>query len=271
MSEGNRNEAVRSVESAQSSSEISSESSEEAAVSSSAPLSSSSIPRGRNSSSGRQARSSARPAACGDGVTQGNERCDDGDQANNDGCSSMCAVERGWRCSGRPSLCRPICGDRIQVGDERSRSRCDDGNKRRGDGCDPQCQRERQCPEGQCTALERREECVSRTGAPQARVCCPNPDGSLSWHRNISRCPHTGTCTSPTIQNEGNFFFRGCVRARQEALDLVRSCVDVKAAECRSSGGSFRASRCTSPEKYDAARGICEVRARCAWRCEFRR
>lgn len=44
-------------------------------------------------------------STCGNGVVEGNEECDDGDLQDNDGCSSLCKVEPGWKCSGHPSSC----------------------------------------------------------------------------------------------------------------------------------------------------------------------
>lgn len=44
-------------------------------------------------------------AACGDGVMEGPETCDDMNQSNGDGCSGACTVEPGYQCSGSPSVC----------------------------------------------------------------------------------------------------------------------------------------------------------------------
>ncbi|WP_223750200.1 Ig-like domain-containing protein [Myxococcus sp. XM-1-1-1] len=42
---------------------------------------------------------------CGDGVLDGYEVCDDGNQHSGDGCSSVCEVEPGYTCTGQPSVC----------------------------------------------------------------------------------------------------------------------------------------------------------------------
>lgn len=42
---------------------------------------------------------------CGDGVISGSESCDDSKTQSGDGCSSTCAVENGWTCTGAPSKC----------------------------------------------------------------------------------------------------------------------------------------------------------------------
>ena len=46
---------------------------------------------------------------CGDGAITGDEECDDGDTDDDDGCSSVCAVEDDYVCSGTPSDC--VVGD----------------------------------------------------------------------------------------------------------------------------------------------------------------
>jgi cysteine-rich repeat protein len=37
-------------------------------------------------------------AECGNGLLDATETCDDGNTLNNDGCSSVCHIERGWKC-----------------------------------------------------------------------------------------------------------------------------------------------------------------------------
>jgi cysteine-rich repeat protein len=72
---------------------------------------------------------------CGDGILQPGEPCDDGDQSSGDGCSSQCAVEPGWTCTGSPSVCTPTCGNGVvDAGEE-----CDDGATTNGDGCSAAC------------------------------------------------------------------------------------------------------------------------------------
>ena len=38
--------------------------------------------------------------ACGNGVIEQGEACDDGNKNANDGCSSTCQIERLWTCNG---------------------------------------------------------------------------------------------------------------------------------------------------------------------------
>ena len=68
---------------------------------------------------------------CGDGkLNQSNESCDDGNNYNNDGCSSVCAVENNWSCAGEPSFCMQMCvdkdGDGYGVGDACKLTDCND-------------------------------------------------------------------------------------------------------------------------------------------------
>jgi len=63
--------------------------------------------------------------ACGDGVLQAGEECDDGNTADGDGCSATCTTE----------AVAGVCGDgTLNTGEE-----CDDGNTTDGDGCSATC------------------------------------------------------------------------------------------------------------------------------------
>jgi len=75
--------------------------------------------------------------ACGDGIIDPGEECDDANTVNNDACTNACTL--------------PTCGDGIvQSGEE-----CDDGGNDAGDGCSPACQNE-VCGNG---VLDPGEEC----------------------------------------------------------------------------------------------------------------
>jgi cysteine-rich repeat protein len=58
---------------------------------------------------------------CGDGKVQAGEACDDGNEDEEDECTSLCKS--------------PSCGDGLLLSDEQ----CDDGNTTVGDGCEPDC------------------------------------------------------------------------------------------------------------------------------------
>ena len=60
-------------------------------------------------------------AACGNGVADVREACDDGNLVDGDGCDSNCTIT--------------ACGNGIATADEA----CDDGNYTDGDGCDTSC------------------------------------------------------------------------------------------------------------------------------------
>jgi len=40
--------------------------------------------------------------ACGNGILDYQEACDDGNNRNGDGCNSVCGIEPGWRCYNVP-------------------------------------------------------------------------------------------------------------------------------------------------------------------------
>ncbi len=109
---------------------------------------------------------------CGNGNKHFNEDCDDGAFVDGDGCSSTCAIEPGWSCTGNPSVCTFGCGDGMRSGAEG----CDDGNRAAGDGCSPTCTVE---PGWSCTG-EGPGSCTSAgdpdtdgDGVPDASDNCP--------------------------------------------------------------------------------------------------
>jgi cysteine-rich repeat protein len=69
----------------------------------------------------------AGPASiCGDGTTEGNELCDDGNTVATDDCSS-------------PSCLPTVCGDDVLNTDPGIDEECDDANTAAGDGCAADC------------------------------------------------------------------------------------------------------------------------------------
>lgn len=74
--------------------------------------------------------------SCGNGTREADEECDDGNAHGGDGCSGLCKVEAGYRCSDAAHVCAAAaCGDGIVAGVEA----CDDGNTTAGDGCSGTC------------------------------------------------------------------------------------------------------------------------------------
>ncbi len=74
------------------------------------------------------------PTACGDGVAEGTEQCDDGNHDLGDGCTPFCVNEPN--CSAGP--CTSTCGDGLKLPSDNEQ--CEDGNTVAGDGCSPTCQ-----------------------------------------------------------------------------------------------------------------------------------
>ncbi|MEI9940908.1 MAG: DUF4215 domain-containing protein [Pseudomonadota bacterium] len=77
------------------------------------------------------------PAAqCGNGKLETGEGCDDGNTSGGDGCSSICAIETGWKCTTQNTPCvAKQCGDGILAGTEQ----CDDAIVNTTSGCTPSC------------------------------------------------------------------------------------------------------------------------------------
>jgi cysteine-rich repeat protein len=80
--------------------------------------------------------------ACGDGIVDPGEGCDDGNTVSGDGCSATCTVETP----------HPMCGNGIKENGEQ----CDDGNTTNGDGCSATCTKESVCGNG---IVEPGEQC----------------------------------------------------------------------------------------------------------------
>ncbi len=79
------------------------------------------------------------PPACGDGINQPPEQCDDGNVLPGDGCNGVCQVEPNWTCPPDirqgPCTRKVVCGDGV-IGPGEV---CDDGNTIDGDGCNSTC------------------------------------------------------------------------------------------------------------------------------------
>jgi fibro-slime domain-containing protein len=87
-------------------------------------------------------------------LVRGNEACDDGNTADNDGCSSRCQLEPGYVCNASGVCRKTVCGDGVKEGSEQ----CDDGNLEPYDGCSPDCKNEPKCgtstsPVGKCVSV----------------------------------------------------------------------------------------------------------------------
>ncbi len=109
---------------------------------------------------------------CGDGLIMGAEACDDGNSADNDGCTK-CKVDANFTCTGDlKSVCKKnaVCGNAVLEGQEE----CDDLNTKDGDGCSKDCK------------IEDGYECASsvdiNTGSDGAGKQAQLGGDDIRWH-----------------------------------------------------------------------------------------
>lgn len=109
-------------------------------------------------------------STCGNGIIEGAEQCDDGNNNPGDGCDPICVLE-------------PICGNNILEGGEQ----CDDGNAAAGDGCSSTCQ------------IEQIEECLEMelVFGSEAEDICTNACGIADcyFNNNNNLIFFNDTCT----------------------------------------------------------------------------
>ena len=83
--------------------------------------------------------------ACGDGIRQNAEVCDDGNSVGGDGCSDDClAVEPGFACPVAGAACEQ-CGNGIKESSET----CDDGGRCGGTSTGARCRADTECAPGE--------------------------------------------------------------------------------------------------------------------------
>ncbi|MDX9893438.1 MAG: polymorphic toxin-type HINT domain-containing protein [Patescibacteria group bacterium] len=100
--------------------------------------------------------------ACGNGIVEAGEECDDGNLVSGDGCSAICQVEVG-------------CGNGIvEAGEE-----CDDGNLVSGDCCSSTCRRELNITNVLATP-------TTNSATVSWVVACQVADSTLEWGTNVS-------------------------------------------------------------------------------------
>ena len=148
---------------------------------------------------------------CGNGLIEGGEVCDDGNNVSGDGCSADCrSAER--------------CGNGIV--DAAAGEECDDGNTQSGDGCDGSCRLEAppECGNG---VLERDEECDDGNASNEdacLTTCVPARCGDGFIWSGVEQCDDGNTtagdgcdshCWIEGPQNCGN----GVVEAGEECDD----------------------------------------------------
>ncbi len=151
--------------------------------------------------------------SCGDGVRDSGEGCDDGNSVDDDGCTNGCAL--------------PSCGDGIvQAGEE-----CDDGNSVETDGCLPTCTAAR-C--GDHVVEAGVEEC---DGEPD-RTCAT--DCGTTGTQACVDCGWSAACTPPAETCNGSD--DDCDGDADEDFPCVQGATD---APCETSCGSVGTGPCS--------------------------
>jgi fibro-slime domain-containing protein len=147
--------------------------------------------------------------ACGDGMINPGEVCDDANGDSGDGCSANCdAIENGFACPvpGQPCVSTVVCSDGEVTGTET----CDDQNTDSGDGCDATCQVEpgwvcpvigAQCVAAQCGdgILAGDEECEDDDVVPASGDGC---DATCAMEPGY-KCPVPAMPCIPTVCGDG--------------------------------------------------------------------
>ncbi|HEU4583937.1 MAG TPA: DUF4215 domain-containing protein, partial [Polyangiaceae bacterium] len=201
---------------------------------------------------------------CGDNALAATEFCDDGANADGDGCSATCTIEPGWDCPGGKDCVRVgSCGDGLVnvVGEE-----CDDGVDavthlpKSGDGCTANCKREAlfSCPPagGACTStvvcgdgvVNGAETCDDggTLGGDGCNASCKIEAGWI--------CPVGGVCR--TVCGDG-------IRIGEDADGIVHEQCDDKNStagdgcgpDCRLEEGF----KCTDPASPADAKDVCTL------------
>ena len=161
--------------------------------------------------------------ACGDGLLDINESCDDGNTESGDGCNRHCQIEGNWNCprAGQPCIQTSRCGDGVVTSNET----CDDGNTVDGDGCSSDCQAIEfgwQCrvPGRRCTPLcgdhyrVGGEECddgnsesgdgCSQTCLNEVDLLCPRVDADGSCDGGVQPVCGDGIVTPDEACDDGS-------------------------------------------------------------------
>ncbi len=164
--------------------------------------------------------SDCQPSACGNGIIDAGETCDDGNTVGGDGCDGNCHTEAGYTCATPGQPCVPACGD----GTKQNTEGCDDGNTTPGDGCSATCTVEtgwactvtppatgslctcapgyQQDPSGACVSID---PCATGNGGCDANATCDGSTGSPVCTCNSGYTGDGTTCTKvdPCTQNNG--------------------------------------------------------------------
>lgn len=134
--------------------------------------------------------------ACGDGIVNGSETCDDANDVPDDGCD-RCVRTEGYECPFPGAPCVPLCGDGIFLPNMEI---CDDGNRDDGDGCTSTCEWE----DGwACSGTAPQYTCVRTTcgdGTKAGTESCDDGNNDLgdgcTPACNVEPTCEGGACTS---------------------------------------------------------------------------
>ncbi|XXX77586.1 DNRLRE domain-containing protein [Sorangium sp. So ce134] len=184
---------------------------------------------------------------CGDGALSGEEECDDGNAADDDGCSLDCTVESGYSCAGAPSACSTLCGDGVTAGPEA----CDDGDAAGGDGCSAACLVEAGYA---CTGAPSACSTVCGDGIRAGAEACDDGDAAggdgcsaaclIESGYACAGSPSVCTCANGTPCDDGN----ACT---QTDVCTGGACVGTSPVTCLPPGDCAEGGAC------DAATGAC--------------
>ena len=147
--------------------------------------------------------------ACGDGMLNPGEACDDGNAESGDGCAANCdAVENGYACPtpGEDCVSTVVCGDGKVTGTET----CDDHNAESADGCSASCQLEPgwvcpvigvACEAAMCGdgIIAGNEQCEDGDAPPDSGDGC---DANCLFEDGF-KCEVPGQPCEPTTCNDG--------------------------------------------------------------------
>jgi cysteine-rich repeat protein len=158
--------------------------------------------------------------ACGNGVVEPGETCDDANRSDGDGCSAGCIVETCWTCTGFPSICTVAAAG----------SSCpDDGNPCTDDAC---------TGTGVCAHANNTAPCPD-DGNPCTDDAC-NGAGACAHVNNTAPCGdavcETGACSGGrcvlTIEAAGTPCDTDADLCSQDVCDGGGSCVAGPALDC---------------------------------------
>lgn len=163
--------------------------------------------------------------ACANGIKTDDEECDDKNMADGDGCTKECKIEQGWECSGSPSVCSAVCGDKIFL---QSLEECDDGNKVDGDGCSSSCTVEsgwrcsnnicvpNVCGDGYVMGNETCDDKNTKSDDGCSSTCQVEPSYTCSKEPSVCvRCGNGVLEGSETCDDGNNNGYDGCSAACQ--------------------------------------------------------